>query len=147
MIRVATINDIETLVRLGQMLHEASELKRHTYKPMKVADLLYSVISGLGVVFVAEKDGEVIGAFAGGLTELWYSDTVVAFDYCIFIKPDKRHGRTAIRLLIAFETWAREMGAKEIHMGITTGINVDSTSRLYQSQGFTLVGPLFRKEV
>jgi len=147
MIRLATVSDIQALVDLGKMLHESSTHSRHPYKPSKVADLLHSLITGLGVVFVAERNGALVGALAGGLSEVWYSDVLVAFDYSLFIKPEKRNGITSFRLMVAFETWAREMGAKEVHMGITTGINVESTSRLYESQGFHQIGPLYVKEV
>lgn len=148
MIRTATLNDIKALVDLGLALHRESDHKRHRFMPSKVADKLAEIIQGGNtVVFMAERNGEIIGGFAGGVTELWYSDSLIAFDYSLFIKQGKRHGITAIRLLIAFQEWAKIMGAKEIHMGITTGINVESTSRLYESQGFHQVGPLFCKEV
>lgn len=148
MIRLATLKDLPDLVRLGLELHRSSDHVRHNFKPEKVAEKLAEIIEGNStVVFVAERNGEIIGGFAGGVTELWYSDSLIGFDYSLFIQQGKRHGITAIRLLIAFEEWAKIMGAKEIHMGITTGINVESTSKLYESRGFNQIGPLFCKEV
>lgn len=147
MIRVATNDDIPALIALGKELHQSSDHARHPFVEEKVVALLESLIAGQGVVFIAELNGEVVGGFAGGLTEIWYSDSVVAFDYSIFIRPERRHGITAIRLIRAFEVWATEMGAKEIHLGITTGIRVLGTEQLYESQGFEYVGPMFCKEV
>lgn len=148
MIRVARLSDVKALVDLGLELHRDSDHNRHNFKPMKVANLLAETIkNSMSVVYVAERDGEIIGGFAGGITELWYSDSLIGFDYSLFIKQGKRHGITAIRLLSAFEEWAKSKGAVEIQMGITTGINVESTSKLYRSRGFKEVGPLFCKEV
>jgi hypothetical protein len=36
-------------------------------------------------------------------------------------------------------------GAKTIHCGITTGVKVESTSRLYEAMEYKPLGPLFIK--
>lgn len=147
MIRAATHDDIPRLVELGQLLHDTSSYASSGINPEKVATLLGQLIDGLGVVFAAEVGGEVVGGFAGAITEQWFSDDLIAFDYSLFIEPDKRHGLTALKLILAFQNWAKAKGAKEIRMGITTGMNVEGTSRLYRHLGFKYVGPLFQMEV
>lgn len=147
MIRAATHDDIPRLVELGQLLHDSSSYAGSGIKPEKIADLLGQLIDGLGVVFAAEVDGEVVGGFAGAITEQWFSDDLIAFDYSLFIEPSKRQGLTALKLVLAFQNWAKAKGAKEIRMGITTGMNVEGTSRLYRHLGFEYVGPLFRMEI
>ncbi|MFY1029147.1 GNAT family N-acetyltransferase [Pseudomonas asiatica] len=147
MIRAATHDDIPRLVELGQLLHDTSSYAGSGIKPEKIADLLGQLIDGLGVVFAAEVDGEVVGGFAGAITEQWFSDDLIAFDYSLFIEPSKRQGLTALKLVLAFQNWAKAKGAKEIRMGITTGMNVEGTSRLYRHLGFEYVGPLFRMEI
>lgn len=147
MIRAATHDDIPRLVELGQLLHGTSTYAGSDIKPEKIATLLGQLIDGLGVVFAAEVDGEVVGGFAGAITEQWFSDDLIAFDYSLFIEPSKRQGLTALKLVLAFQNWAKAKGAKEIRMGITTGMNVEGTSRLYRHLGFEYVGPLFRMEI
>lgn len=147
MIRAATHDDIPRLVELGQLLHDTSSYARSGINPEKVATLLGQLIDGLGVVFAAEVGGEVVGGFAGAITEQWFSDDLIAFDYSLFIEPSKRQGLTALKLVLAFQNWAKAKGAKEIRMGITTGMNVEGTSRLYRHLGFEYVGPLFHMEI
>lgn len=147
MIRAAKHEDIPRLVELGQLLHDTSSYASAGINPEKIATLLGQLIDGLGVVFVAEVGGEVVGGFAGAITEQWFSDDLIAFDYSLFIEPSKRQGLTALKLILAFQNWAKAKGAKEIRMGITTGMNVEGTSRLYRHLGFEYVGPLFHMEI
>lgn len=147
MIRPATQEDIPRLVELGTMLHDISAYAGSAYNPEKVARFLGDLVNGLGVVFVAEVSGEVVGGFAGAITEQWFSDDLIAYDYSFFIEPSRRHGILATRLMLAFREWARIKGAKEIHVGIMTGMQVEGTTRLYRHLGFSYTGPLFKMEV
>jgi GNAT superfamily N-acetyltransferase len=109
---------------------------------------LHELINGQnGVVFAAEIDGVVVGGMAGGIVDQWFNDDLIAYDYSIFIEPSRRSGITAIRLVKAFEEWARIKGAKIVQLGIGTKLNVEGTSKLYQSLGFEVFAPLFQKEI
>lgn len=147
MIRAATHADIPRLVELGTLLHDTSTYAATSFNPDKVARFLGQLIDGLGVVFAAEVNGVVVGGFAGAITEQWFSDDLLAYDYSLFIEPSKRQGVMALKLILAFQNWAKAKGAKHIHMGITTGINTEGTARLYTRLGFQYVGPLFTMEV
>ena len=50
---------------------------------------------------------------------------------------------TSTRLLDNYIAWARTRGADLIQLGITTGVHVEATTRLYESAGFLPAGPLF----
>lgn len=148
MIRAAKHSDVPRLVELGAMLHRSSGYASLPFSPGKVASFLGELIDGQsGVVFVAEIDGVVVGGMAGGIIDQWFCDEMVAYDYSIFIDPARRSGITAIRLVRAFEEWARLRGARHVQMGIGTQLNVEGTSKLYQSLGFELFAPLFQKEI
>lgn len=147
MIRPATPADIPRLVELGQLLHDTSSYAGIRYIPEKVGALLGTLIAGAGVLFVAERDGRVVGGIAGGITEIWFSNETTAFDYCLFVDPQARHGLTAVGLVRAFEHWAISRGACRIELGITTGLQVEATSNLFRRLGYHDAGALFRKEV
>jgi len=148
MIRPAKHSDVPRLIELGNILHATSNYSSMAYNPEKSASFLHDLINGLGgVVFVAEVDGEVVGGMAGGITDQWFSDDLIAYDYSIFIEPTRRSGITAVRLIKTFEQWAVIRGARQLHMGIGTGINVESTVRLYESCGLKHFGPLMMKEL
>lgn len=147
MIRPATHDDVPRLIDLGAMLHQTSTYAATSFIPEKAASFLHALIDGAGVIFVAEVGGEVVGGFAGAVTEQWFSDDLLAYDYSFFLDPSTRSGITATRLLITFIEWARIKGAKRIQIGITTGIHVSGTSDFYRSHGFSDAGLFFSKEL
>lgn len=145
MIRAATPDDVPCLVSLGRLLHDISSYAALGYDDDKVARQCLALINGAGALFVSEREGEVIGFIGGGITEHWFSGEKVAFDYSFFVHPDHRHGVTAVRLIAAFERWAKGQGATQIRMGITTAVNVKGTTRLFKALGFEDAGVLFSK--
>jgi GNAT superfamily N-acetyltransferase len=147
MIRPAKHSDVPRLIELGTILHDTTRYASMNFSPEKSAAFLHSLINGVGVIFVAEIDGLVVGGLAGGLTDQWFSDDLIAYDYSIFIEPGRRSGITAVRLIKTFEQWAILKGAKQLHMGIGTEVNVEGTVRLYQSCGLNHFGPLMMKEL
>lgn len=147
MIRAATHDDVPSLVRLGRLLHDTSSYADLGYDDEKVARQCLALIDGAGAIFVSQLEGEVVGFIGGAVTEHWFSTEKVAFDYSFFVHPEFRHGVTAVRLMQAFERWARAQGAVQMRMGVTTALNVAGTSRLYKAMGFVDAGVLFSKEL
>lgn len=147
MIRPATHDDIDRLVILGEEMHVESRFARLPLDVDKVKALFAHLIeSPDGLLIVADKDGEVIGGFAGYVSEHYFARTKVAADFGLFISRQDRGGMTAARLLKAYATWAKERGAVMIQAGITTGVHVEESTRLYQALGFRQVGALFELE-
>jgi L-amino acid N-acyltransferase YncA len=143
MIRPAQLSDVPRIVSIGALLHLESTYREIPYSPSKVGALMRSLINGGGVVFVAEKEGEVVGAIAGGVTAHWFSEELTGFEYSFFVLPEHRHGLVAMKLLLSMKAWCRAKGAKTLRIGITTGINVEGTARFYRYLDFTEVGQLF----
>jgi len=147
MIRPATLTDVLQIVEIGEALHEESTYRDIPYSSDKVIGLMRSLIQGGGVVFVAEKDGQVVGGIAGGVTSHWFSDELTGFEYSFFVLPEHRHGLVAMKLLLAMKAWCTAKGAKTLRIGITTGINVEGTARFYRHMGFRDAGNLFEMEL
>jgi len=147
MIRPANHDDVPRLIELGTMLHQSSTYADLEMIPAKAAAFLHTLIDGAGVIFVAEIGGQVVGGFAGAITEQWFSNDLLAYDYSFFLDPKTRSGITAAKLLTAFMEWARIQGAKSIQIGITTGISVTGTASFYRSMGFADAGLFFSKEL
>ncbi len=146
MIRVATTADIPRILELGHLLHATTSYSAKAIVPEKVAAFLEALISGdHGVIFLAEQGGEVVGGLMGGLTDQWFNHDLIAYDYSFFLVPG--HGFSAVKLMRAFELWAKARGASEIYMGIGTRVGVDGTVRLYESMGFEHFGPMLVKGV
>ncbi|EAB6210851.1 GNAT family N-acetyltransferase [Salmonella enterica subsp. enterica serovar Mississippi] len=147
MIRVAQLGDIPKIIELGRELHEESCYSSQQFDTDIAEQKIASLINGDGVVFLAEQDGVIIGGFAGGLSQQWFSKEKIAFDYSLFISKSCRHGITALKLIRAFEYWAKEVGASRVVIGITTKIHPEATARLYKAAGYQPSGNLFDKEL
>jgi GNAT superfamily N-acetyltransferase len=147
MVEAATLLDIPRLVELGAAMHAESSYAGRDFDRVKVGQLLAALIAGGGVVFVVRRDGEVVGGMAGGVAPQWFGNDLTGFDYGLFLIPQARHGTLALRLIRAFEVWCRIKGAKDIRLGITTGVRPEGTARLYQSAGYSDGGLLFHKEL
>lgn len=147
MIRAARHSDIPRIIELGTILHATTSYATQDFDADKVGSFMSDLIAGAGVVFVAEVDGVLVGGMAGGIVDQWFNNDLIAYDYSIFVEPGRRNGVIAMRLIRAFEEWARINGAKQIHMGIGTAVNVEGTSRLYESLGLKHFGPLHIKEL
>ncbi|WP_085701958.1 GNAT family N-acetyltransferase [Pseudomonas sp. B15(2017)] len=147
MIRPAKHSDVPRLVELAILLHSTSDYSTMAFCPEKTGAFFHELINGQGVIFVAEVDDVVVGGMAGGVIDQWFSHDLIAYDYSLFVEPSKRNGVLAVRLIQTFKEWARIKGAKQIHMGIGTGVNVESTTRLYESQGLRKIGPLLMMEI
>lgn len=149
MIRPATVTDLPRIIELGNVLHQTTSYVALAYSPEKAKAFLRDLITGVidGVVFVVEVDGVVIGGMAGGIVDQWFSDELIAYDYGVFIEPGRRGGIWAHRLVTAFQAWARLKGASMLQMGIGTSVQVEGTTRLYQSIGLEIVGPLLMKRL
>ncbi|UZD96270.1 GNAT family N-acetyltransferase [Pseudomonas corrugata] len=147
MIRPAKHSDVPRLIELGTLLHATTSYSTMSFCPDKSAAFLHELINGQGVVFVAEVNGEVVGGMAGAVTDQWFSNDLIAYDYSIFVEPSRRNGVIAVRLIQTFKEWARIKGAKQIYMGIGTGVSVEGTTRLYESQGLRNIGPLLMMEI
>jgi GNAT superfamily N-acetyltransferase len=148
MIREATKDDIPRLVELGRVMHtEASRLNKLRYVPGKVYVLLSSMVGAEHCfVRVVEEQGEVIGGLVAAVEPHWFSTDLLAYDLALFVRPDKRGGLAAARLVAQYKVWAKERGAVITQLGISTGVNLASTGALLERIGFKPSGFLFDAE-
>jgi hypothetical protein len=97
-------------------------------------------------VFIAIRDGEPLGLYAGYLSKYYFSDELVANDIAWFVIKEKRGSRVGLRLLSCFETWAKDRGASEVRIGYSTDINPVAFDSLMQKRGYSRVGANYRLE-
>ena len=148
MIRNATPDDIPALLELGELMHAESRYAHMKWSALKVCRLIEWLIENdEGLALVAERDGEVIGGFLGVIEEHYFTEEKVAGDLALFVNPDKRGGIAACQLLRAFIAWAQKQNVSLIQAGITTGVNLDTSTRLFEAVCGRLVGHLFEFEV
>ena len=142
-VRPATLVDIPALVAMGQAFLHASHYARfYADNPAQVAQLAERLITSPGgVVFVAEKEGQVVGMLAAVVYDHFISAQRVASEVVFWVDPASRG--LGLKLLRATERWARAQGALALQM-ISPNAEVD---RLYDRLGFSPIERAFQKDL
>ena len=81
----------------------------------------------------------------GYLSSYYFGNDLLANDILWYVKKERRGSMTGPRLLKAFRTWAKERGAREVCMGVSTAVDVDRTHKLLSRMGFEHVGGIFKE--
>lgn len=149
LIREMSQGDVEYSVRLAKDMHHESWFSHYDFDINKARQLWDRKVAQPDnyCLFVAEEDGAVIGVFAGIAFEHFFGNDKVASDLILYVDPDRRGGTAAPRLIKAYEQWARDVGCKDIQIGVSTGVQVERTARLFEKLGFGHRAYIFRKRV
>lgn len=143
MIRPATADDLPSLLALGERMHaESPRFSRLRFDADRLRSTLSSLIgSDSGFLWVAENAaGNLTGGMAAVVVQHWASSDLVATDLALFMDPSARGSLAPLRLLTRYRQWAAERGAKLIQVGVTTGVDTETTARLYEQLGFSRCG-------
>lgn len=144
MIRPARSADIPEIIRLSEIMHQESRYRTLTYNGVKFAALLRQLIdSPSGMVAVAERNGDIVGAIAAVVTDHYFADATISYELGLYVEKAHRGTMAGYRLAKEYIYWAKEKGADQIDMGITTGIDEERTGRLYERLGLQHVGIVF----
>lgn len=138
-IRPATLDDLPRILELGELMHrESPRWSRVAFSRPRAADFLAQLImSEWGCVFLAEKDGVIVGGIAGTATPHWASDDILADEASFFMLPEARGSMAGVRLISALKEWAGARGARWLNAGTSTGLDPERTAGLYERLGFS----------
>lgn len=138
-IRPATLDDLPRILDLGELMHhESPRWSRVAFSRPRAADFIARLIlNEWGCVFLAEKDGVVIGGIAGTALPHWASDDILADEASFFMLPEARGSMAGVRLIGALKEWAGARGAKWLNAGTSTGLDPERTAGLYERLGFS----------
>lgn len=116
-VRPATKADLPTIAGMGSSFFGHTRYAR--FVQADEAQILYTFerILEHGAVFVAEIDGRVVGFIACVMHGAWFDPSFrIAIETSWWMHPDARGRPEGVRLLFAFERWAKEQGANAICM-------------------------------
>lgn len=146
MTRAATHDDVPDVIELGRSMHGESWYRYMPFDDQKLGELMHQLVDH-GFLWVHESGDEIDGVLAGFVAECWFSHIKIAGEFGLFVYPDRRGGIAAVRLVEAFKRWATEQGAWEITLGISTGVRMVETGRLYERLGFECVGGIYKMRI
>lgn len=145
-IRRATPLDLATCVRMA--VRFAQEPPYGGLLPVNVGQLevLVTFLFDHGGAFVAQlEDGEVVGMIGAHVTVHAIAGELVGNEVAWWVEPEHRGGSTALRLLAAAESWARDQGAVRFQMIAPAGAS--ALRDLYRRRGYVEVETVFQRDL
>lgn len=97
--------------------------------------------------FIAYENGEPIGFLVGVASPAFHRQGIVAEQKLCYVVPNRRGSFAALRLVQAFERWARLQGATQIFTGTANKRYAEKTSQFFERIGYARVGALHVKEI
>jgi GNAT superfamily N-acetyltransferase len=140
--------DVSELDRLGACAYEfyASSRFLADFDPALFREIWTALLAnGSGIIFTAEKNGEIEGAIGGIVHREIYGDAFVAEEMFWFVREDARGA--GVRLYRHLERWAKEKGAANLHMMHLADSMPEKVSRFYRAQGFELAETRYVKSL
>ena len=137
--------DFAAVFALGGRLHELSRFSFLPFDQACVRQFFDLHISqprkrcGL----IALRGSLSIGMLAGYIEAYSFCNELVASDEVFFIDPAHSGGWAAARLLKAFQAWAIEAGAREVHIATATGIDPERAGRFFEHFDLRPIGALY----
>jgi GNAT superfamily N-acetyltransferase len=96
---------------------------------------------------VVTNEGELIAFFLGYIAPQFFGSGLVASDLAMYVKPEHRGAMHFVRLVRAFERWAKLRGARVCTLGQSTGVAIERTRKLFEGLGYITTGASTRKRI
>jgi GNAT superfamily N-acetyltransferase len=130
-------------------MHAITRFRTMPYNEERVARLLRAALQegkDRYVCFLAEDgDGQVVGGLLAVLERHIFTEQVTASVMQYEVLPEKRMGGYGLRLMKAFEQWARNRQVAEISFGVNSGDGYAHVGAFARRIGFQPVGENFVK--
>lgn len=141
-VREATAEDFPAMIEMGRAMHEESEFRFLPFDEGKLVDLGREYVSDPYKLLLVciDSEGRTVGMFAGYLSTYYFCNERLACELFWYVKPESRGTSAAVRMLKAFAYWAQGNKAREMSVGISTGVGVDAFGRMLERMGFAFRG-------
>lgn len=142
--------DIESTVKLCRMLSdEAPAYRNKGFNEEKTRALITAFAEWREnlVCYVVDNEGEIVGILGLVIMDSPTHDYKYATDVGFYIKREYRGSPAAVRMIRAAETLAKTLGASEINIGASSGINMEKTVYMYEKMGYTMASYGMVKEL
>jgi len=141
--------DLEDIYLLGLEMRNEGLFRTVDYDQGRVYKFLRQYIDAPDVNYgvVARENGKLIGFFTGYISLFFFGRDTIATEVLWYVAPKHRGSRLGVDLLKGFEDWAKDQGAAEVCIGISTGVHADKTGQLLERRGYHCAGGIFKRPV
>jgi GNAT superfamily N-acetyltransferase len=144
----ASPEHVKQVIALARRMHAEGA---YAFLPFDPAKVLAGILACATLVdhfaAVALRHDAIVGFLGGALTTYPFCNERLAHDLGFYVAPEARASTAAVRLVRAFRAWAVEQGARELSLGVSSGVNVERIEALYGRMGFTKMGGVYRERL
>ena len=146
-IRTMEARDIRFVVELGRSMHQEGEYRFLPFEGSRCVAVLERCLKDPKewCALVAESNGEIVGMLVGYKSNYLFCSETVANDLALYVRPDRRGGIAAARLIRGFAAWASQSGAREACLSTSLNVHSYRTGRFIERLGFQQVGGVFKR--
>lgn len=149
-IREIAREDRPEIIVMAKTMHgESPSYRRWPFEPRLVSawiDMCFDHPDWRCII-AREDNGEPVGFMAAGTANMIFSPEKTTDDLALYVRPEKRGGTAAFRLVREMARWAKGRGAVELRMGITTDVDELRTARFLERLGFVHAGTLMKLDL
>jgi len=148
MIRLCTKEDVPAMLDMAVLMHQESPVYKDLPLDLVKLENLGNVAMDsphLATIIVSTTDGQLTGMLGAISTTEYFGPAITTCDLFLYVLPERRGSTAALRLLKKYDQWAVDLGATRINLGITTGLFLAETGRLYEAAGYTHAGHLYTR--
>lgn len=135
-LRTATTADLPQLAELAAEFYGTSKFLTDLSAPHFVKFWEDVLCSNLGILFLLLEEDRIVGALGAIAHRQPYNDSFVAQECALFIIEKARGGIGLLRLIRAFEKFARERGCSRIRIGYLHDSMPERLAQFYRRMGF-----------
>ena len=149
-IRSATEQDSGRVIDLAKAMHAESRFSVYELQESKLEELFYQILSEprWRCLFLAESSSSVVVGMLGGyVLPLFFAAPFIAQDQIYFVESKFRGSSAAVKLLLAFERWAKNRQVVEININMSVGIDIERFDRFMAHAGYRSCGKNFFKSM
>ncbi len=148
-IRPIREEDLEQILEMGVRMHGEGAYSFLPFDRDKVRSFILSYVEDHETQcgLVAEENQKIIGMFGGYITPYFFCNEFVACDMVLFVDEAFRGSAAAPGMIRAFQKWAKDHGASEICLGISTNLDTERTGKFYERMGMSFVGGLYKQRL
>jgi GNAT superfamily N-acetyltransferase len=132
-----------SLSRLEEFLEIVTKMvteAEFSYAKLEKHKILQLYKNPNAIAFLATDNDKIVGFIAALSHEYFFSNRKRVSDLGFYVLPEYRGSRAALKLVKSLETWAKEIGADDLHLGQTTAVEIDKTRQFYERLGYKTVG-------
>lgn len=150
-LRLATLEDVPSLVALVSAFHLESPYSQFPFDTEKVFSLVTTFVGGEDkekTAIVLDYGGTIIGFVFGHVNEVIFGHSRIASELAWYVVEHFRKGTNGAKLRTAFEYWATEVvKADIIHMASLDGVYAEQLDKHYKKKGYKLFEMTYLKDL